>query len=319
MAKVDYLYNPKTCRYEPVVVTRQMMVRNISRFLGISFMIGVVGLLVFNGNYPSVDETMLLAKNETLKSDWQVLYKKLDHTASELTALEQTDDHNYRVILDLEPLGQSVREAGVGGREKENANIQYEIIRAGYEKAEKIKNRLDIEIQSFEQLGKELAFKERMWASRPAIQPISNEDLTYLHTTYGMRKHPILGYWRPHKGLDFTAPTGSPVYATGDGDVDAAYVSETFGNVVYIDHGFGFETRYAHLTEYIVKKGEHVKRGQIIGYVGNTGLSYSTHLHYEVLFKGNQINPINFFQRDLSNREYEKLVELGGIATTSLD
>lgn len=319
MAKVDYIYNPKTCRYEPVFVTRQVMLRNIFRFLGISFMIGVVSLLVFNANYPSVDETLLLSKNESLKSDWQVLYKKLDIAATELTALEQTDDNNYRVILDLEPLGQSVREAGVGGREKENAAIRYAIIREGYEKADKVKNRLDIEVQSFEQLSQELAIKERMWASRPAIQPLSNEDLTYLHTTYGMRKHPILGFWRPHKGLDFTAPQGSPVYATGDGVIDEAHFSVSYGQVVYIDHGFGFETRYAHLAQFIVKKGEKVKRGQIIGYVGNTGLSYSTHLHYEVLFKGNQINPINFFQRDLSNKEYERLVELGGIATTSLD
>ena len=266
-----------------------------------------------------MDETLLIAQNKTLKSDWQVIFKKLDIAAEELTALEVVDDHNYRVILDLEPLGQSVREAGVGGREKENANIPYYLIKQGYERADKIKNRLDIEFQSFAQLDQELAIKERMWSSRPAIQPISNLDLTYLHTTYGMRKHPILGYWRPHKGLDFTAPSGSPVYATGDGKVDASYFSETYGNVVYIDHGFGFETRYAHLIDYIVKKGDRVKRGQIIGYVGNTGLSYSTHLHYEVLFKGDQINPINFFQRDLSNREYEKLVELGGIATTSLD
>ena len=319
MARVDYVYNSKTCRYEPVIVNSRTILRRLGRFMGISFMIGVVSLLVFNANYPSVDETMLIANNEVLKGDWVVLNKKLDQAATELTALEQTDDHNYRVILDLEPLAQSVREAGVGGREKENAAIKYSVIRRGYEKAEKIKNRLDIEIQSFEQLDEELAYKERMWASRPAIQPLSNEDLTYLHTTYGLRKHPILGYWRAHKGLDFTAPLGSPVYATGDGKIDEAHYSVSYGNVIYIDHGFGFETRYAHLTEYIVKKGDKVKRGQIIGYVGNTGLSYSTHLHYEVLFKGDQINPINFFQRDLSNKEYEKLVELGSIATTSLD
>ncbi|MCB0492742.1 MAG: M23 family metallopeptidase [Cyclobacteriaceae bacterium] len=319
MAKVDYVYNTKTCRYEPVVINSQIVLRRLGRFIGISFMIGVMALLVFNANYPSVDETMLISKNQSLKSDWEVLDKKLENAARELAALEQTDDHNYRVILDLEPLAQSVREAGVGGREKENASIKYPLIKEGYEKAEKIKNRLDIEIQSFEQLGKELAYKERMWASRPAIQPISNADLTYLHTTYGMRQHPILGYWRPHRGLDFTAPKGSPIYATGDGVIEEAHYSTSFGNVVYIDHGFGFETRYAHMTEYIVKKGEHVKRGQIIGYVGNSGLSVATHLHYEVLFKGNQINPINFFQRDLNNKEYEKLVELGGIATTSLD
>ncbi len=276
-------------------------------------------LVIFNANYEEVDITLLKRENASLQSDWDVLYKKLDKASQELTALEQTDDNNYRIILDLDPLGQSVREAGVGGRQKENARIKYPLIKVGYDKVDKISNRLDIEFQSFEELGNELAMKEKMWASRPAIQPISNEDLTYLHTTYGMRKHPILGYWRPHKGLDFTAPKGSPVYATGDGVVEAAHISVSFGKVVYIDHNFGFETRYAHLTQFIVEKGQKVKRGQVIGYVGNTGLSYATHLHYEVLFKNEQINPINFFQRDLSNKEYEKLVELGGIAITALD
>ncbi|MEQ8303437.1 MAG: M23 family metallopeptidase [Cyclobacteriaceae bacterium] len=319
MAKVNYIYNPETCKYEPEFATGNSILRSLGTFMGISFMIGVVALLVFNANYEEVDLTLLKRENASLQSDWDVLYKKLDKASQELTALEQTDDNNYRIILDLDPLSESVREAGVGGRLKENARIKYPLIKVGYDKVDKISNRLDIEFQSFEELSNELAMKEKMWASRPAIQPISNEDLTYLHTTYGMRKHPILGYWRPHKGLDFTAPKGSPVYATGDGVVEAAYISVSFGKVVYIDHNFGFETRYAHLTQFIVEKGQKVKRGQVIGYVGNTGLSYATHLHYEVLFKNEQINPINFFQRDLSNKEYEKLVELGGIAITALD
>jgi murein DD-endopeptidase MepM/ murein hydrolase activator NlpD len=165
----------------------------------------------------------------------------------------------------------------------------------------------------------ELTRKEKMWASRPAIQPVSNKDLTHLHTIFGLRMHPLLGYSRPHNGLDFTAPVGSPIYATGDGRVSVAQRSLSYGNVVYIDHGYQFETRYAHMTHYIVGKGEHVKRGQVIGYVGNTGLSVAAHLHYEVLYKNNPINPINFFQRDLNNKEYEKLIEVGSRATSSLD
>lgn len=319
MARVSYLYNRETCKYEPEFVTHHTVLRRLGTFLSVSFIIGVLGLLLFNAHFPPIDETLLKLENKELQGQWNMLYKKLDHAAQDLLALEQTDDHNYRVILDLEPLGQSVRNAGVGGRERADNTIEYSLIRQGYAKAEKLKNRLSIELQSFEELANELAIKETMWASRPAIQPISNQDLTYLHTTYGMRQHPILGYWRPHKGLDFTAPQGSPVYATGDGVVDEAHGSESYGQVVYINHNFGFETRYAHLTHFIVSKGQRIKRGQVIGYVGNSGLSFGTHLHYEVLFRGNQINPINFFQRDLSNKEYEKLVELGGLATISLD
>jgi len=207
----------------------------------------------------------------------------------------------------------------VGGREKENANIPYALIKNAYDQADKILSRLDIEKQSYERLHKEYEQKEKMWSSRPAIQPIDNKDLTHLHTIFGMRAHPLLGYVRPHKGLDFTAPKNSPVYATGDGKVETAEWSDSFGNVIYINHGFHYETRYAHLTRFIVKKGERVNRGQVIGYVGSTGLSGGSHLHYEVLFMGTQINPINFFQRDLNNKEYERLIELGSKSVSSLD
>ena len=168
---------------------------------------------------------------------------------------------------------------------------------------------MQVELQSYDEIARMFEAKSQMWAARPAIQPVSNKTLTHLHATFGERFHPVLGYVRDHKGLDFTADVGTPVYATGDGVVKIAYFSATFGNVVFLDHNFGYETRYAHLSKFNVKKGQKVKRGDIIGFVGDTGLSKGPHLHYEVLYKGLQINPINFFQRDLSNKEYEKLVE----------
>jgi len=319
MAKVRYLYNSETCKYEPVIISPRVAGRRLLIFLSISFIIGVCGLLYFNYNFPLVDETLQASRNQKLKTEWTVLYKQLERTSRQLSTLEHNDDKNYRVILDLEPLDQSQREAGVGGREKESSSIAYPLIRIAYEQAEKIKNRLDIEAQSQEQLSNELTRKEKMWASRPAIQPVSNKDLKHLHTIFGLRMHPLLGYVRPHNGLDFTAPQGSPVYATGDGRIGFAQYSTSYGNVVYIYHGYDFETRYAHLTNFIVGAGQTVKRGQIIGYVGNTGLSVSAHLHYEVLYKNSPINPINFFQRDLNNKEYEKLIEVGSMATSSLD
>ncbi|MBL7871840.1 MAG: M23 family metallopeptidase [Cyclobacteriaceae bacterium] len=319
MAKIRYTYNAESCKYEPIVISPKIAGRRMLAFLGISFVIGLAGLVYFNYKYPYIDETLQEAKNENLKTEWKVLYKQLDRTSSQLSALEHNDDKNYRVILDLEPLDQSQREAGVGGREKESETIPYSLIRTAYIQSEKIKNRLDIEAQSLQQLMDELAKKEKMWASRPAIQPINNKDLVHLHTIFGLRMHPLLGYVRPHNGLDFTAPLGSPVYATGDGRVSTAQRSDTYGNVVYIDHGYHFETRYAHMTRYIVNAGEFVKRGQVIGYVGNTGTSVSAHLHYEVHYKNQAINPINFFQRDLNNKEYEKLIEVGSKSVTSLD
>lgn len=319
MAKIHYTYNAETCKYEPIVISPKIAGRRVLAFLGISFVIGLAGLAYFNYRYPYIDETLQQAKNENLKTEWKVLYKQLDRTSSQLSTLEHNDDKNYRVILDLEPLDQSQREAGVGGREKESETIPYSLIRTAYVQSEKIKNRLEIEAQSLQQLMDELTKKEKMWAARPAIQPISNKDLSRLHTIFGLRMHPLFGYVRPHNGLDFTAPQGTPIYATGDGRVSTAQRSETYGNVVYIDHGYGFETRYAHMTNYIVSAGQNVKRGQIIGYVGSTGTSVSAHLHYEVHYKNQAINPINFFQRDLNNKEYEKLIEVGSKSVTSLD
>jgi len=319
MAKVQYTYNTQTCKYEPIVISPKVAGRRVLMFLGISFTIGLAGLAYFNYKFPYIDETLQTAKNESLRSEWKVLYKQLERTSTQLSTLEHNDDNNYRVILDLEPLDQAQREAGVGGREKESETIPYSLIRTAYQQSEKIKNRLEIEAQSLQQLMDELTKKEKMWASRPAIQPVSNKDLLHLHTIFGLRMHPLLGYVRPHNGLDFTAPAGSPVYATGDGKVSNAQRSKSYGNVVYIDHGYQFETRYAHLTNYIVGVGQVVKRGQIIGYVGNTGLSVSAHLHYEVLYKNDAINPVNFFQRDLNNKEYEKLIEVGSQSAISLD
>jgi murein DD-endopeptidase MepM/ murein hydrolase activator NlpD len=127
--------------------------------------------------------------------------------------------------------------------------------------------------------------------------------------TYGARFHPLFKVWKEHKGLDFSAKEGTPVYATGDGQVLNAYVSDSYGKVVFINHGYGFETRYAHMSRFAVIPGEPVKRGQVIGYVGDTGYSSGPHLHYEVLYQGEHVNPINFFQQDLSNSEYQKLIE----------
>lgn len=318
MAKVRYTYNTEACKYEPIIVSPKAAGRKLLTFLSISFSIGLIGLAYFNSKFPHLDETLQAKENQKLKTEWRVLIKQLERTSQQLSKLEQNDDNNYRVILDMEPLDIAQREAGVGGRAKESSFISNLFIRTAYEQSEKIKNRLDIEAQSMKQLKEELERKEKMWASRPAIQPVSNKDLKQLHTIFGLRMHPLLGYVRPHNGLDFTAPIGSPVYATGDGIADAQ-ISKSYGNVVYINHGFDFETRYAHLTKYIVQKGQHVKRGQVIGYVGNTGLSVSAHLHYEVLYKNGFINPINFFQRDLNNKEYEKLIELGSQSVSSLD
>ncbi len=272
-------------------------------------------------NVGSVDELIQEKKNIALKADWVILENRIDQIQQELAELIEKDDNNYRVILDSDPLDSTMREAGIGGREvlilPEVKNIS--ILRKNYRRIEKLSNQLDVELQSYKELATLLNKKIKRWAARPAIQPIDNRQLDRLHLRYGMRSHPLLDIDRQHKGLDFSAPTGTPVYATGDGKIEVAHFSSSYGNVIYVNHGYGYQTRYAHLSKFNTKPGEKVKRGQVIGYVGSTGISVGPHLHYEVLFQNGNLNPINFFQRDLSNQEYERLIEQSAKNTQILD
>jgi murein DD-endopeptidase MepM/ murein hydrolase activator NlpD len=301
---------------------RGKVLRNrIAIFISLSLVLATGSYIYLLKYIPSLDEIFLAEENQRLKIQWDILHDEIGETTGGLLTLIEKGDNNYRVILDSEPLDSSIREAGIGGSEKINtAQLrEYPLVLREYRVLEKLKHQLDVELQSYDEIANMYEQKSMMWAARPAIQPVSNETLTHLHSTFGERLHPLLGYVRDHKGLDFTADVGTPVYATGDGIIKTAYFSGSFGNVIFLDHGYGYETRYAHLSRFNAKRGEKIKRGDIIGFVGSTGLSGGPHLHYEVLYKGLQINPINFFQRDLSNKEYEKLVEEGSKYRVPLD
>ena len=316
-----FKYNPDTCRYEPIYNRGKVLRNRIFIFLSVSFLIALGGYFWLINQYETIDEMLLEQKNQALKVEWNILHERIANANQSLAGLIDKDDNNYRVILDSSPLPASIREAGVGGSERINHKLlrEFPVILKEYISVENLKHKLEVEIQSYKEINNMLDQKISMWASRPAIQPISNLHLDRLHTRFGLRLHPIYNVMMEHKGLDFTADEGTPVYATGDAKVSQIYFSSSYGNVVFLDHGYDHETRYAHLAAFAVKLGDKVKRGEIIGYVGNTGTSVSNHLHYEVLFKNTQVNPINFFQRDLNNKEYEKLIEEGSKHLNSLD
>lgn len=321
MARIKYKYNPKTCKYEPWYLRGKALQDQVAIFVGLSLLLAAVFYVAFTRNFDSWDELLLKQENLTLKAKWQILEDRLHQSFSELNDLIEKDDNNYRVILDIGPLSQDMREGGVGGTERfdEDEIRNFPGLIYDYTILEKLKQNLMVELQSYQELRELLAERVDMWASRPAIQPISNKQLDQLHLSYGSRMHPIFKVMKEHNGLDFSAPKGTPVYATGDGKITMAYTSSSYGNVIYIDHGHGYESRYAHLSTFGVKPGDKVKRGHVIGYVGNSGTSVSSHLHYEVLFKNQPVNPINFFQRDLSNKEYERLIEIGSAQNKALD
>jgi murein DD-endopeptidase MepM/ murein hydrolase activator NlpD len=321
MKRTKFKYNPETCRHEPYYVRGKALRNRIWYFMVVAFTVALGGYFWLNRYFETIDELLLEQENMSLKVEWDILHQRIENANNRLTQYIDKDDNNYRVILDSSPLSASIRGAGVGGSERFNykAVKDFPVILNEYTTLEKLNHQLQVEVQSYKEIEKILDRKNAMWASRPAIQPINNIQLDRLHLTFGARMHPIFHRFMDHKGLDFTASQGTPVYATGDGRIAQAHFSSSYGNVIYLNHGYDYETRYAHLSKFAVTAGEKVKRGQIIGYVGNTGNSVSDHLHYEVLYKGNQINPINFFQRDLNNKEYDKLIEEAGKRLNSLD
>ena len=321
MGRKRFIYNSETCRYEPYYLKGKALRTKTFLYFLFASMIALGGYFFIHQYFETLDELILEKNNQSLKIEWESLHERIEKAGNRLAKFIDKDDNNYRVILDSSPLSHTIRNAGVGGSEKINKKLlaDFPEILGDYMAVEKIKHELEVEVQSYKEIEKLLDLKIDMWASKPAIQPLSNKELTFLHTSYGSRVHPILGYVRGHKGLDFSADSGTPVYATGNGIVKTAYTSTSFGNVIFIDHEYGYETRYAHLSRFNIRTGQRVKRGEIIGFVGSTGLSGGPHLHYEVLYHNENVNPINFFQRDLSNQEYEKVIEEAGKDRDSLD
>jgi murein DD-endopeptidase MepM/ murein hydrolase activator NlpD len=260
-----FTYNEESCRYEPNVVSPKKFMAQTMQFFGTCFLIGIGFLIYYNTRFDLVDERLLKEENLALKTDWQAIHQQLNRTSSELAKIEETDDHNFRTILEMDPLPQSMREAGTGGREKESAKISLPLISKALTISEKIRNRLTVEQQSMQELSGKLESKSKEWAARPALQPIDNRYLTRFNPIFGLRLHPIFNDWRNHNGLDLTAPYGTPVYASGDGYVTLARFGGGYGNVIFLNHGYGFETRYAHLSRYNVVVGQTVKRGELIG------------------------------------------------------
>jgi murein DD-endopeptidase MepM/ murein hydrolase activator NlpD len=311
MARIQYRYNSETCLYEPIFLTAKQTTYRVLAFICACLMTALGGLVYYNMHYPSIDEVKLEKENQALKWQWEAYINKINTLSGQLTALEQTDDNHYRVLLDMSPLESSIRAAGSGGHEPYVLEERDQIreITTVYDLLYRVKNRLDVESQSLTALENEIGLKEKMTSTRPAMMPINNVQLTRFNSIFGLRLHPIYHDWRNHNGLDLTAPHGTPVYATGDGIVTAASWNGGYGNVIFLNHGFGFETRYGHLSRYNTSNGQHVKRGDLIGFVGNTGASTTPHLHYEVIYQGKYVNPVNFMYRDLKQKEYNKIIK----------
>lgn len=324
MAKIKYYYDTVTCKYERVKTTTGDIIFNVLGILSLCLAMAV-GLVFLYGTYfESPRELILSNEVKELEFYYQSLSKKIDKMNMLIGDLEYRDDNIYRSVLGAEPIDKNIRNQGVGGADryeeirKKNV-IHKDLIIKLSESVDKLRRKVYLESKSQDEVVELARNKEAMFASIPAIQPISNKNLIALASGFGYRIHPVYKVKKMHWGVDFAATIGTPIYATADGTIIKVEFSFSgYGNMVEIDHGFGYKTRYAHMHGFAVKNGQKVKRGELIGYVGSTGLSTAPHLHYEVYINNVAKNPVYYFFNDLNAEDYEKVLELAAVENMSL-
>ncbi len=323
MAKHRYKFNPESLSYSKVTRSTKQKFMTFLTYFFASFVLAVLYFLVFSIFFDSPKEKGLKRQISELKANYQIVNDELTKIETILTDLQQRDDNIYRTIFEAEPVYSSIREAGYGGinyyRELEKLENS-ELVIDVKSRLDKLMRKVYIQSKSYDQIIDLAKNKEVMLAAIPAIQPISNKDLKRTASGWGYRIHPIYKIRKFHYGMDFTAPTGTEIYATGDGVIEITNSSKRgYGNKIVVNHGFGYKTLYAHMRGFNVKKGQRVKRGDVIGFVGNTGLSTAPHLHYEVSVNGKRVNPVNYYFNDLSAEEYERMIEISIKSGQSFD
>ncbi len=316
MARIKYYYDTESCRYERIRVSSWDIIWNSLGFMTLALLLAAGIVVVYIKYFESPEEALLRKENEELRMYYDLLSKEVQGANSMLSNLQERDDNVYRIIMGAEPIPDEVRKAGIGGTNRykdllNNELEQEQLVIENYQRIDALKKQMYIQTKSYDEIM-ELAMKKEEWlASLPAIQPVAKEHIKRISSGFGYRMDPILKVRRPHEGLDFSLPKGTPVYSTGDGVIKHTRRSPGgYGNHVDIDHGFGYSTRYAHLSEFKVKKGQKVKRGELIGYSGNSGKSTAPHLHYEVRLDGKAKNPVHFFYKNINAEEYEEILNL---------
>lgn len=325
MSKVKYYYDPDTLSYRKIETKKSRRYRNIALFFIGSLLFGLLGLiLLLNTSLINTPRELSLTRElKNYELQFELLDKKMEQIEDVLANIEDRDNNIYRLYFEANPIPEEQRRAGFGGinryKSLEGFNNSDMVI-ATTERLDIIKKQMAIQSKSLDEITKLAAEKEKLLAAIPAIQPINNEELTRMASGYGWRSDPFTKARKMHWGMDFTAPKGTPIYASGDGNVTRAdNNSSGYGKHIRIDHGYGYMSLYGHLSKYNVTKGQKVKRGDLIGFVGSTGRSEAPHLHYEVWKDNDKINPINFYYGSLSPEEFENMLKYANQENQSLD
>ena len=323
MSKKRYYFNTKSLSYEKVRLRPADIIKQSLWYLATGLVFAAVTMIIAYNTFESPKEKQLSRELDQLKLQYDLLDNRIEQAMLVLDDIQKRDDNIYRVIFEAEPIPTGVRRAGYGGTDRYNQLQGYdnsELMVRTSQKLDFLSKQIVVQSKSFDEILKLVQNKATMLAAIPAIQPISTKDLKQLASGFGWRTDPIYKMPKFHAGMDFAAPIGTEIYATGDGTVMRADAQAAgYGNHIRIDHGYGYMTLYGHLSRVKVRPGQKVKRGEVIGYVGNTGKSTGPHLHYEVIKNGENQNPINFYFNDLTPDEYEAMLKISANSNQSFD
>ncbi len=323
MGGTKYRFNPNSLSFE---------LKRVNPFKRILIALGIIGILLLSSTgismfyfhfFDTPEAKALKEENSQLVNRYNILNEKLAHIEAVLDEIQVRDDNIYRVIFEKDPIPGSVRKAGFGGTDRYSGLESFtdeEIVISTAKKVDIISKQAYIQAKSYEEVLNLALNKDKELSAMPAIMPISNHDLTYTSSGFGMRLHPIYNVPLFHAGMDFVAPRGTNVYATGDGVVESVQTRRTgHGKHIVVDHGFGFKTLYAHLSKFNVRPGQKVVRGEVIGFVGSTGTSTAPHLHYEVHKNDKKVDPKYYFFKDLTPEKFDQLVAISSNIGQSFD
>lgn len=325
MKKVKYYYDAENLAYRKIKTKKAAKFGYAALFILAAALFGVLSFVVLlNTPFFETPKDRLQAREiDNFKIRYALLNKKMDQIDEVLENIEDRDNNLYRVYFNTSAIPDEQRKAGFGGvnRYKELEGFDNsELVINTSKRVDVISKELVIQSKSLDEILKLAKEKNNLLAAIPAIQPVRNENLKAMASGFGYRTDPFTKVRKFHAGMDFSAKSGTPVYATGDGVVDRAdNTASGYGNHIVIRHGFGYETLYGHLSKYNVRSGQRVKRGDIIGYVGSTGRSEAPHLHYEVHKNGAVVNPLNFYYGNISAAEYVAISRLANQENQSLD
>ncbi len=323
MRKVKYYYNTQTLRYEKHETPLRVKLLRIFGFAASVLATGLALVMLSQKYFPTSNEKKLQQENKDLHYSYRILESELDDLNQRLIAIEKRDNTIYRSFFESDPVEDSARARTLeqlAELKKVQSMGQGQLIASLTNQIQVLHNRIRYQKESFDKIEELVENKNDLLEAIPAIQPVSNQQLERIASGYGVRIDPVYKIPKMHKGLDFTAPTGTPIYATANGRIDfSGSDASGYGNHVIIDHGFGYKTLYAHMTKIKSRRGQKIKRGEVIGWVGSTGKSTGPHLHYEVIKNGTKVDPVYFFYNDLSPEQYARVLQLASSRSQSYD